>query len=267
MTLMDRCQSFAAFSETAFAAARPTARHTGFHTAPAKRAFGRSLPEMSSTPARIGPGGDRPFGAVDPRRRRLTIGQIVLDLELIAKAAICKTGKTSSSAFRCNSSGGRCNALDRLRPGGGVCPHFPHPERNAAALAHRGKMGTDPFRPRSGCQQLAPDSAVVVRAHMVHAYLHDEPASARKVGSLGYMARWTRRRPALAATLLASRVFYTNHLLLLVLKAPGEGARRTIAEFWVPVDERSLRRQGRGVPHRFPITLVSPLSECPGRGC
>jgi serine/threonine-protein kinase len=60
-------------------------------------------------------------------------------------------------------------------------------------------------------------------AHDLRAYLHDEPVGARRISPLGQVARWTRGRPALTATLLALAVFYTNYLLLLfVLQSPGE---------------------------------------------
>src|SRR5262249_58948155 len=39
----------------------------------------------------------------------------------------------------------------------------------------------------------------------------------------GRLGRWMLRRPVLAGTLLALAVFYANHLLLLMLNAPGEG--------------------------------------------
>ncbi len=54
-------------------------------------------------------------------------------------------------------------------------------------------------------------------------YLEGEAIVARPLGSWGQLSRWARRCPALAATLVALCLFYTNHLFALyVLKAPGE---------------------------------------------
>jgi eukaryotic-like serine/threonine-protein kinase len=73
----------------------------------------------------------------------------------------------------------------------------------------------NPEKRYQSAQQLADD---------LRCYLGDEPIKARRLGPLGQLKRWTRQRPALAATFLALFLFYTNHLLLfLVLKAPDEG--------------------------------------------
>jgi eukaryotic-like serine/threonine-protein kinase len=72
----------------------------------------------------------------------------------------------------------------------------------------------EPGRRYPSAQHLARD---------LHRFLSGEPVSARRPGVLGRLGRWMRRRPALAGTLLALAVFYANHLLLLMLNAPGEG--------------------------------------------
>jgi hypothetical protein len=59
-------------------------------------------------------------------------------------------------------------------------------------------------------------------AHDLQRFGSGEPPHARVLGPLGRVARWARRRPALATTLLALLVFYTNHVLLLFLGQKDE---------------------------------------------
>jgi len=55
-------------------------------------------------------------------------------------------------------------------------------------------------------------------------YLQGEPIDARPPGPIGRVNRWARRRPALAITIAALTLFYTNHLIdLYVLQTPGAG--------------------------------------------
>jgi serine/threonine protein kinase len=70
-----------------------------------------------------------------------------------------------------------------------------------------------PGKRYSTAQELAED---------LQRFVADEPVVARKLGPFGRLRRWTSHRPALAATVFAVSVFYTNHLLLLVLRDSGE---------------------------------------------
>jgi serine/threonine-protein kinase len=72
----------------------------------------------------------------------------------------------------------------------------------------------DPQRRYQSAAELAAD---------LRRYLRREPVQARALGPFDRLAWWARHRPALAATLLVLAVFYTNHLLLLLLGAEGEG--------------------------------------------
>src|SRR5262249_41331406 len=72
----------------------------------------------------------------------------------------------------------------------------------------------DPRQRYASAQQLADD---------LRCYLEGEPVVARSLGYLGRLGRWASAHPALAATFSALAIFYTNHLLLLLLRAPGEG--------------------------------------------
>src|SRR5262249_6849089 len=56
-------------------------------------------------------------------------------------------------------------------------------------------------------------------------YRAREPVRAHVLGPLGRLVSWFRRRPALATTLLALLVFYTNHVLALLLGQADEGGR------------------------------------------
>ncbi len=72
----------------------------------------------------------------------------------------------------------------------------------------------DPRRRYASAKELADD---------LGRYLEGEAIVARPLGPLGRAGRWARRRPALAATLVALALFYTNHLAsLYVLQLPGE---------------------------------------------
>jgi serine/threonine-protein kinase len=71
----------------------------------------------------------------------------------------------------------------------------------------------DPARRYPSAQELADD---------LRAFLRGEPIRARPPGPWGRLAHRARQLPALTATLLALAVFYTNHLLLWLLDAPGE---------------------------------------------
>jgi tRNA A-37 threonylcarbamoyl transferase component Bud32 len=72
----------------------------------------------------------------------------------------------------------------------------------------------EPPRRYASAQALADD---------LHSFLRGEAIAARPPGPLGRLDRWARRRPALAATLLALAVFYVNHLAILQAGAAGEG--------------------------------------------
>jgi serine/threonine-protein kinase len=54
-------------------------------------------------------------------------------------------------------------------------------------------------------------------------WLRGEAPQARPPGLAGRVARWAQQRPALAATLCALLVFYTNHLLLIAAGMKDEG--------------------------------------------
>ncbi len=54
-------------------------------------------------------------------------------------------------------------------------------------------------------------------------FLSGEPISARPLGLFGRVQRWARRFPALAVTMVALILFYTNHLInMFVLRSPDE---------------------------------------------
>ncbi len=59
----------------------------------------------------------------------------------------------------------------------------------------------------------------------LNAYLRGETITARPLSRAGHLWRWARLRPALAATLLALVLFYSNHLALLLVGVEGEGGR------------------------------------------
>jgi serine/threonine-protein kinase len=72
----------------------------------------------------------------------------------------------------------------------------------------------DPRRRYNSAQELADD---------LQRYLEGEPIVARPVTFPGRLYRWARRYPALAATLVALLLFYTNQLLTYsLLQAPGQ---------------------------------------------
>ncbi len=76
-------------------------------------------------------------------------------------------------------------------------------------------MAKSPARRYGSAQKLADD---------LGRYLDGEPIRARPPGLAGRVARWARRRPALAVTMAALALFYAHHLVCLhVLGEPGEG--------------------------------------------
>ena len=54
-------------------------------------------------------------------------------------------------------------------------------------------------------------------------YLSGEPILARPLGPLGRVARWCRRQPAFAATVIGLGLFYLSHLLFMGVGVTGEG--------------------------------------------